>query len=154
VLKHKSLPNPLSYGRPSESFCLVWALSPRRWLILTTARSYFSGAVHTQLDRVLRKLERKPTVKQLWLSTRKRLKKLKPEDFDTNRMSGAVMSLYVSLLRNAGAKDWKEHTPLDGSVQGHNASLQVHHFFPRALLRKEGYDSAQIDTFANYTLLS
>ena len=64
------------------------------------------------------------------------------------------MSLYVSLLRNAGAKDWKEHTPLDGSVQGHNASLQVHHFFPRALLRKEGYDSAQIDTFANYTLLS
>lgn len=126
----------------------------RRWLILATARSYFSGSVHTQLDRVLRKLERKPTVRQLWLSTRKRLRKLKPEDFDTNRMSGSVMSLYVSLIRNAGARDWKEHTPLDGTVQGHNASLQVHHFFPRALLRKEGYDSSQIDTFANYTLLS
>ena len=64
------------------------------------------------------------------------------------------MSLYVSLIRNAGARDWKEHTPLDGTVQGHNASLQVHHFFPRALLRKEGYDSSQIDTFANYTLVS
>ena len=64
------------------------------------------------------------------------------------------MSLYVSLLRNVGAKDWKEHTPLDGSVAGHNAALQVHHFFPRALLRKEGYDSSRIDTFANYTLLS
>jgi hypothetical protein len=126
----------------------------RRWLILSTIRSYFSGSVHTQLDRVLRKLERKPSIKQLWLGTRKRLRKIYPEDFDTGRMTGSVMSFYVSMIRNGGAKDWKDYTPLDGTVLGLNASLQVHHFFPRALLRREGYDSSKIDTFANYTLLS
>ena len=126
----------------------------RRWLILATVRAYFSGSGHKQLDRVLKRLERKPTVRQLWLGSRKRLRKFSPDDFDTSRISGSVMSLYVSLIRNAGAKDWKDHTPLDGNVQGHNASLQVHHFFPRALLRREGYASSKIDTFGNYAILS
>jgi hypothetical protein len=64
------------------------------------------------------------------------------------------MSLYLSMLRNQHAKDWKRETPLDGTVLGHNAKLHIHHFFPRALLRKEGWGASDIDTFANYVVLS
>jgi hypothetical protein len=126
----------------------------RRWILLTTTRSYFSGAVHTLLDRILRKLAQRPRLDILWNMTRKRLAKLRPDDFGTGRISGPVMGLYASMIREAGARDWQKPVRLDGTVLGHNASLQVHHFFPRALLRREKYDSGQIDTLANYMILS
>ena len=126
----------------------------RSWLLLTGVRTYFSGSVYTDLDRVLRKLKDNVSVRNLWRSTSKRLGRLKGEDFETNRISGPIMSMFVSMLRNAEAKDWKLDTPLNGAVIGHNAELQVHHFFPRALLRREGHDSSRIDTFANYTVIS
>ena len=126
----------------------------RTWLILTTVRGYFSGAVHTQLDRLLRKLDDKATVKQLWGASRKRLSKIRPDDFETSRISGAVMAMFVSMIRNAGAKDWKKPVALDGTVLGNEAKLQIHHFFPRALLRREKYAASEIDSFANYTLIS
>ena len=64
------------------------------------------------------------------------------------------MSLYVSMLREFNAKDWLRHTKLDGSVIGHNATLEIHHFFPRALLIKKGYATDLINTFANYVIIS
>jgi len=126
----------------------------RRWLLLSTVHAYFSGSVYTQLDRVLRRLKPKPTMTRLWRNMRKRLRRLRAEDFETGRIAGPVMSLYISMLRHTNARDWKDHTPLNGSVLGHNAKLQVHHFFPRALLNKYDHDTSQIDTFANYTIIS
>jgi hypothetical protein len=126
----------------------------RTWLILTTLRGYFSGAVHTRLDRILRKLDDKATVKRLWDGSRKRLYKVRQDDFETNRVGGPAMAMFVSMIRNGGAKDWKKPVALDGTVLGNDAKLQVHHFFPRALLRREKYATNEIDSFANYTLLS
>jgi hypothetical protein len=42
---------------------------------------------------------------------------------------------------------------LDGTVFGRGTDLQVHHFFPRALLRKQGVPQSKIDTFANYVVI-
>jgi hypothetical protein len=40
-------------------------------------------------------------------------------------------------------------------VTGHGAQLQIHHFFPRALLRKrEDLKTADVNTFANYAVIS
>jgi len=64
------------------------------------------------------------------------------------------MSLYISMLRNSHAKDWIKGTLLDGTVIGHNAGLQIHHFFPQALLRASGYPSEKINTFANYVIIN
>ncbi len=58
------------------------------------------------------------------------------------------------MLRDRDARDWKTKVPLDGSVVGRNASLNIHHFFPRSLLRKHDYAADEINTFANYTVLS
>ena len=65
------------------------------------------------------------------------------------------MSLYLSMLRDKHAKDWGPSlAALDGTVVGHGAELQVHHFFPRALLRKHKVRAADVDTFANYAVIS
>ncbi len=126
----------------------------RSWLLLTGVHAYFSGAVQTQLDQLLRKLKKEPSMEKLWNVTYKKLPQLQPEDFQGMRHNSPVMSLFVSLLRENDARDWVNDTPLDGTVLGHNAKLHVHHFFPRALLSKHKYESSWINTFSNYTLLS
>jgi hypothetical protein len=127
----------------------------RRWLLLAGIRAHFSGAVHTEIDRLLRYLDKNMSVRQLWKVTRKDLHKLKPRDFEVSRISGPMTSLYLSMLADNGARDWCDsHFPLNGKVQGHNAELQIHHFFPKSLLRKHGRGDDVINTFGNYTVLS
>jgi len=127
----------------------------RRWLLLAGVRTYFSGAAHTEIDSLLRHLKDSTSVRQLWKATSSDLRKLRPSDFEVSRISGPVTSLYLSMLADNDARDWCEHQfRLNGTVQGHNAQLQVHHFFPRSLLKKHGRGEDVINTFGNYTLLS
>jgi len=127
----------------------------RRWLLLAGVRGTFSGAAQTELDRVLKKLGAAPSVDGLWNATKSGLSQLRSSDFETGRLSGPVMSLYLSMLRDKDARDWEKHeVRLDGSVVGDLAQLQVHHVFPRALLNKmPKITAADIDTFANYAVL-
>lgn len=111
----------------------------RKWLLLVCFHRYFSGSGHAELDRILRKLQSEPTVERLFAITKRSLPKVSADDFDTNQRSGPAMSLYISLLRDQGAKDWGKKTGLDGTVIGHNADLQVHHFFPALCWRKTGW---------------
>lgn len=70
-------------------------------------------------------------------------------------MSGPMMSLYLSMLRSDEARDWDDpDSPLDGTVIGHGAALQVHHFFPKALLKKrKEVAESDANTFGNYTVI-
>lgn len=129
----------------------------RKWLLLTAAHGYFSGSVHSTLDSILRKLSKhgKANMRQLWKITKKQLPPIASDFFKAKRKSGAAMSLYMSLLRSEKAEDWgSNHTELSGRVIGHNAELQVHHYFPQALLKRQGYGTDEINTFGNYVILS
>jgi hypothetical protein len=140
----------------SNSWSMEEKRLARKWLLLASVHGYFSGSAETQLDKVLRQIELKPSMKQLWTVTRRPLRPLRAVDFQTGRMSGPIMSLFLSMLRDGNAKDWKNTDfPLDGTVVGHGAPLHVHHFFPRALLNKQKELSyADVNTFANYTVIS
>ncbi len=127
----------------------------RRWLLLTGVRQHFSGSVHTELDRLLRRLRRAMSVRELCKATSPSLRKLTTADFEVSRISGPVTALYLSMLAENDARDWCDHhLRLDGKVYGHNAELQVHHFFPKSLLRKHGRGVDMINTFANYVIIS
>ncbi len=129
-------------------------INARSWLLLTGANAFFSGTVHTKIDRILRKMQNEKTIEKLWDITTKNLYNMVPDDFLTKRRSGSIMALFVSMIRNNNAKDWKDNTSLDGSVIGHNAKLQVHHFFPKKLLASKGYVSDDINIFANYAIIN
>jgi len=126
----------------------------RNWILTANVHAIFSGSVYSELDRILRGLKKEASIKKLINLTKRDMGKIREGHFDTRRKSGATMSLYISMLRNNNAKDWIYGTPLDGNVIGHNAELQVHHFFPRSLLLMHGFESDQINTFANYTIIS
>jgi hypothetical protein len=134
-----------------------WSLEDKRlarkWLLLASIHGYFSGSTQTQLDKLLRKIEAKPTIRQLWMVTSRTLRRLRAEDFMTGRVSGAAMSCFLSMLRDRDARDWQNNGPLDGTVVGHGAALQIHHFFPKALLNKHGMTRSEVNTFGNYTVI-
>jgi hypothetical protein len=126
----------------------------RKWLLLTGVHSYFSGSGYIELDQLLKKLQKEPTVDELWRLTSRKLPKLRAKnDIPLSRRSGPLMSLFISMLRDESAKDWISNNPLDGTVLGKHARLHVHHFFPRALLSRHDHQSEWINTFANYTVL-
>jgi hypothetical protein len=138
----------------------TWSLEDRRlarkWLMLVSIRGYFSGSAETQLDKLLRKIGPKPTINRLWTAAGRSLRRLRAEDFSTGRLSGPIMSCFLSMLRERDARDWQNtDSRLDGTVVGHGAALQIHHFFPKALLNKQaGIARSEINTFANYTIIS
>jgi hypothetical protein len=137
-----------------KGFTLAERTLARKWLVLSNLHQLFSGSGYRDLDRIMRNLGTAPTLHRLWDLSKGKLKKVGKDDFDTSSRSGPAMSLYIAMLRNRNAKDWERGTPLDGTVVGHNAKLQVHHFFPRALLRRHEWDNDWIETFANYTVIS
>lgn len=148
---------PLIYLLSDDKFDSEERSLARKWLLLACVHGLFSKSAHSKVDNILRRLRwgsEEPSVDKLWRISRKELPKLAVKHFETRRKSGAVMSLFISILRNKNAKDWKYQTPLDGNVIGHNAELQVHHFFPQALLRKFDVPTDMINTFANYTILN
>ena len=147
---------PIIYLLSKDSFNRKEKILARKWLLLTSVHAYFSGSVHSTLDNIFRRLRKRGEVSMsdLWDITRKSLPKVSSDIFDTKRKSGAVMSLYISYLRNNNAKDWGEQrSRLTGDVIGYNAGLQIHHFFPESLLRKKGFTTDEINTFANYTII-
>lgn len=145
---------PLVYILSHKKFSHRDRIHARNWLLSANLYAIFSGSVHSELDRILRGLKHDLSIDKLTSLTRRDTGKIKPDHFETRRKSGGVMSLYISMLRNNNAKDWVARTPLDGSVIGHNAELQVHHFFPQALLYDHGYNPEQVNTFANYTIIN
>lgn len=127
----------------------------RRWLLLASLRGSFSKSVGTELDRLVRALSRDPSVETLTRAGKQAMKKITAADFEGGGTAGARMALFLSMIRDADARDWlHSDLALDGTVAGKAAALHVHHFFPRALLNKYQYDRRDIDTFANYTVLS
>ncbi|MBU1023798.1 DUF262 domain-containing protein [bacterium] len=145
---------PLIFLLSKDKFSLKERDYARNWLIKANIYAIFSGSAHSELDRILRNLSREPELERLLKITQRDTGAIKPIHFETRRTSGATMSLFITMLRNCNAKDWLNKTPLDGSVIGHNAELQVHHFFPKALLQSKGYNSNMINTFANYTIIN
>jgi len=145
---------PLVYLLSLDKFNLEERILARNWLLKANIHQIFSGSVHSELDRILRNLNRESTLEKLLKITQRDMGVIRPYHFETRRTSGAQMSLFISMLRNNNAKDWISHTRLDGTVIGHNAELQVHHFFPKSLLKSKGYDYNKINTFANYTIIN
>lgn len=145
---------PLIYIFSSCKLSHSKRLQACKWVHQACVHSAFSGSVYSELDRILRGLSKQCSIGKLLSLTKRSTGRIFPYHFDTSRRTGPAMALFISMLRNKNARNWISRTPLDGTVAGHNAELQVHHFFPRALLKAKGFGTNLINTFANYTIIS
>jgi hypothetical protein len=58
------------------------------------------------------------------------------------------------LTRTWEARDFDTGNPLKSHLLGHMSQLEVHHVFPKSLLRKHGYKPGERNALANFTFLT
>jgi len=58
------------------------------------------------------------------------------------------------VARKRGAKDWFKGVSLTSDVLGEENEIQIHHIFPKALLKAQGVRRKDIDEIANLAFLA
>lgn len=77
-----------------------------------------------------------------------------PDDFAGATRGARFYPLLYLLTRVDGARDFGSGLQLRAELLGKLTSLQVHHIFPKALLRKHGLDRNEINALANFCFLT
>jgi hypothetical protein len=81
--------------------------------------------------------------------------RVRPEDFGGWSLGARFYPLLYLLTRFLGAKDWGQPFPvLNAQLLGKNASLEVHHIFPKALLYRNDYHRSEVNALGNFCFLT
>ena len=137
------------------------ALSPRDegkllfWYLQAGMWGRFSGSTETRinedihavenggLDGLLEKL-------RVWRGGFE----VEPEHFDASTIGARFYPVLYFLTRMGEARDLCSGLPLKKGMLGKMASLEVHHIFPKKVLREADYDRRQINALANFCFLT
>lgn len=80
--------------------------------------------------------------------------RLRSEDFTGWSKGARFYPLLYMLTRAWHARDWDTGDELSNHLLGHMNRLELHHIFPKALLKKHGYSRAEVNAIANFTFLT
>lgn len=80
--------------------------------------------------------------------------RLNESDFSGSSRGNRFYPLLYMMTRACHAKDWGTGDELTNHLLGHLSQLQIHHFFPKALLYKHGYRKREVNAIANFTFLT
>jgi hypothetical protein len=80
--------------------------------------------------------------------------KISADDFKVNTMGSRFYPLLYLLTRVGAGKDLLTGVELQKSLLGSLSSLQVHHIFPKKVLRDAGYKRTEINAVANFCFLT
>lgn len=79
---------------------------------------------------------------------------IRPEDFWGWSTGARFYPLLYLLTRTSRARDWETGIELSNNLLGKNATLEVHHIFPKDLLYKAGKKKSIVNSLANYAFLT
>ncbi len=79
---------------------------------------------------------------------------IRPEHFSGWSKGARFYPMLYMLTRMGDAMDWGLGIPLKENLLGKHSKLEVHHIFPKAYLKKNGYGKAQINAIANFCFLT
>lgn len=80
--------------------------------------------------------------------------RVREADFGGNTVGARFYPMLYMLSRTRHAKDFGSGIELSAHMLGRNASLQVHHIFPKARLYEAAYGRDQVNAVANYCFLT
>lgn len=139
-----------------------YALSPeesnrlRQWALLANAKGRFSrGSSETILDQDLGIISKGGSADALIDRVRLQFGRLNitSEDLEGRDQRSSLFKTMFLTFRALGAKDWTSNLQISLDHSGSQHRLQFHHFFPKALLTKNGFSSREADDVANLTFI-
>jgi hypothetical protein len=129
----------------------------RQWALLANAKGRFSrGSSETILDQDLNIITKGGSASALIDRVRLQFGRLEvtPEDLEGRNQRSSLFKTMFLTFRAKGAKDWTSNLQISLDHSGSQHKLQFHHFFPKALLTKNGYSARDADDVANLTFIS
>lgn len=126
------------------------------WYVHSALWGRFSGSTETYLQQDYEAVERGGV--DALISTLERVRggrlAVVPDDFRGFNRGSRFYPLLYMLTRVNGARDFGSGLQLRAELLGKLTSLQVHHIFPKALLRDHKYDHKEINAIANFCFLT
>jgi len=127
-----------------------------RWVLLANAKGRYSrGSSETLLDQDLKTIRDGGGYRELLDRLRTQVGRLDvaPEELEGRSQRSALFKTMFLAFQAAGAKDWQTQLAIALSHVGSAHQLQFHHIFPKALLKKSGYATREIDDIANLAFI-
>lgn len=127
------------------------------WLLAANAKGRYSrGSSETLLAEDLSTLFRGEPPAALVETLKRQFGRLQiePDDLKSRGVRSPLFSLAYLALKAAGAKDWYSGLGLSLTHQGRFHFIQWHHIFPKAVLRKFGYESGEVNEIANMAFIT
>jgi hypothetical protein len=128
-----------------------------RWLLVANARGRYSrGSTETLLNEDLKVIFSGGHADALIEILKRQFGRLEiePGDLQARGANSPLFSLAYLALKDAGAKDWFSGLGLSLTHQGRLHFIQWHHIYPKALLRDNGFDTAEINEIANMAFIT
>ena len=127
--------------------------SLRRWLYVASAHGHYSGSSESTLDSDLAAILKGGASELLAIRTQLGLDITPDHVAGRGRLSPLFPIVYLA-LKARGAKDWRTQLGLSLAHQGRRHAIEHHHIFPKAQLRRAGYERSEINEIANMAFIS
>lgn len=127
------------------------------WFLEATIHGRFTGSPETKIDQDLRAIAGPTPLDDMVGNLRHDIAGLDitPEMIEGKYQRHSFVPLLFIIFRKNSARDWFTGTVLSSTNVGPEHQLELHHIFPRAVLKPiEEYDSHEIDDLANIAFLS
>ena len=127
-----------------------------RWFYLAHMHGHYSmGSSETILNQDISVLAKTKSIKELINTLEQHIKQVKVnQNTIANKGTGSpLFSMLYMVLKQNGAKDWLSGLPLSTRHLGKSHSLQYHHVFPKAILKKQNLEKKEVNEIANLAFI-
>jgi hypothetical protein len=128
-----------------------------RWFYISHMRGHYSmGSSESILDADLSILFKGGDIEVLTNQLRLHVKKFNVDysDLVNKGIRSPFFSMIYFIFKSYGAKDWSTGISLSDKHVGRAHKIQIHHIFPRSLLREAGYDRKEINEISNLAFIA
>ena len=129
----------------------------RRWVYTANGRGHYTrGSSETTLDTDLNVIDRKGGSGDLLKVLESQVGRLEVQAVDVagRGQRSALFSMAFLAMKAQGAKDWRTRLGLSLTHQGRYHFIEHHHIFPKALLKKAGYQTSEINEIGNMAFVT
>jgi hypothetical protein len=126
-----------------------------RWFYVASLRGRYSGSGETNLDEDIKAVHGEDPIALLMRNTLKPEEKIEvlADEFDDAGGRNPLFPMTYAAAKKRGAKDWFKGIALGTDAIGEDHQIEIHHIFPKALLKERGERRKDIDEIANLAFL-
>lgn len=126
-----------------------------QWFYVASLRGRYSAAAETAMDEDLKAIQSEDPISKLMRNTLGPDEKIEvsADEFDDAGWKNPLFPMTYAVAKKRGAKDWFRGMALSKDVIDEDHQVEIHHIFPKALLKERGERRKDTDEIANLAFL-